>query len=185
MKTIVWVAVLALATGLGAVSTQDSHVPGGGNHYGRRAARAGPHHGRQGQQDQRRLGLAGRSDREGPPVVLHVAPALIRQQSGAPGGFYNKTQGTPFYTPDPSRPAYTENTLNSHAVRLTWQASQKNKFGFFGNLQNECNCKRPVGPPPAAAEAQTAWHYWPAGLFQGTWTMPVTTRLLLQAGGGR
>lgn len=42
-----------------------------------------------------------------------------------PGVFWNKTQGTPFYTPDLERPWIRSQTNNSHSLRLTWQASKK------------------------------------------------------------
>src|SRR5262245_10458723 len=51
-------------------------------------------------------------------------------QEYAPGSFYNKTQGTPFFTPDPSRRGYTDYYAQDHTLRLTWQALSKHKFTF-------------------------------------------------------
>jgi hypothetical protein len=97
------------------------------------------------------------------------------------GSFYNKTQGTPFYTPDLSRPAQRFQWWKSGAVRLTWQATPRNKFAGFGDLQDACNCGSTtgVGIPP---EAITYFHFRPQHLYQTTWTSPVTNRLLLEAG---
>lgn len=97
------------------------------------------------------------------------------------GSFYNKTQGTPFYTPDLSRPAQRFQWYKSGAVRLTWQASQRNKIAAFGDLQDACNCGSTtgIGIPP---EAITYFHFRPQHLYQTTWNSPVTSRLLLEAG---
>ena len=51
------------------------------------------------------------------------------------GIFFNKTQGTPLYTPDLSRPGYRDDELASGALRLTWQATQKDKFNFHAEPQ--------------------------------------------------
>ena len=37
------------------------------------------------------------------------------------GFYWNKTQGTPFYTPDPSRPANRTQWFESKAARVTWR----------------------------------------------------------------
>ncbi len=97
------------------------------------------------------------------------------------GSFYNKTQGSPFYTPDFDRPAHRFQWWKSGAVRLTWQATPRNKFAGFGDLQDACNCGSTtgVGIPP---EAITYFHFRPQHLYQTTWNSPVTNRLLLEAG---
>jgi hypothetical protein len=97
------------------------------------------------------------------------------------GSFYNKTQGSPFYTPDLDRPAQRFQWWKSGAVRLTWQATPRNKFAGFGDLQDACNCGSTtgVGIPP---EAITYFHFRPQHLYQTTWSSPVTNRLLLEAG---
>lgn len=93
--------------------------------------------------------------------------------------FFNKTQGAPIYTPDLERPADRDERYRAHALRLTWQASQKNKIAFFTDLQdNVVNS----GTSANAVETISGWHFWPQGLFQATWSSPVTNRLLLEAG---
>ena len=42
-----------------------------------------------------------------------------------PGNYFNATQNTLFYTPDLSRPAYTDTWNYSYDVRLDWQATHK------------------------------------------------------------
>ena len=54
---------------------------------------------------------------------------------------FNKTQGTPFYTEDASRPGFVEENFRSNAVRLTWQISERNKVNFFGDNQTLCQCR--------------------------------------------
>ena len=62
----------------------------------------------------------------------------------AAGKFFNATQGTPFYTPDPSRPAYQHEWYESKATRVTWRASERNKFNFFADPQRDCHCPQSV-----------------------------------------
>src|SRR2546426_7965455 len=45
-----------------------------------------------------------------------------------PGNDHNKTQDTLFYAPDLSRPAYDLTPAQEGGVRLTYQASGRNKF---------------------------------------------------------
>ena len=57
------------------------------------------------------------------------------------GNFWNKTQGTPFYTPDLSHPADRAQWYESKAARVTWQAAQKHKFNFFADVADDCLCR--------------------------------------------
>ena len=97
------------------------------------------------------------------------------------GIFWNATQGTPFWTPDPNRPADRYQWYESHLGRVTWQASQKNKVNFFVDYQNTCQC-RSSGAIGTAPEVGTAFHFRPNALVQGSWTSPRTSKLLLEAG---
>ena len=97
------------------------------------------------------------------------------------GFYWNKTQGTPFYTPDPTRPANRTQWFESKAARVTWQATQKQKFSFFGDFQDACICRTGtissgVGMAP---EAIRAYHFRPTGFYQASWTAPLTSRLLM------
>jgi hypothetical protein len=97
------------------------------------------------------------------------------------GMFWNKTQGTPFWTPDPSRPADRYQWYESKAIRGTWQATTVNKINFFADVADACICRAlgAVGQPP---ETGNAFHFRPQGLYQATWSAPVTSRLLFEAG---
>ena len=107
-----------------------------------------------------------------------------REGQGA-GKFWNLTQGTMFYTPDPDRPATGSEWYESKAVRITWQASPKNKFNFLVDRQRNCNCHgnvrtTSVNPP----ESTLGYHFDPDALYQATWSSPRTSKLLLEAGAG-
>src|SRR6266850_5597135 len=105
----------------------------------------------------------------------------VRNQ--AAGLYWNKTQGTPFYTPDLSRPAFRDEKYQSHAARITWQVSKRNKLNIFTDIKHDCVCETggagsALGSGATAAqEGQSWWRLWPNGIIQGTWTMPVTSKL--------
>jgi hypothetical protein len=100
--------------------------------------------------------------------------------------FYNLTQHTPFYTPDLSRPGYAKEWYESKALRLTWRASDKNKFNVFVDPQRDCHCPALTASGSLnAPEAFFSYHLHPAGLYQITWNAPATSKLLFEAGVGR
>ena len=96
------------------------------------------------------------------------------------GIYVNATQHTPFYTPDLTRPSVVDQPYRSHSLRLTWQASQKDKFTFYADPEQGHQNFQPDNPPKAP-EAQAVMRYKPL-LFQATWSSPRTNRLLLEAG---
>ena len=96
------------------------------------------------------------------------------------GIFFNRTQGTPFYTPDPDRPGERFEYDRFFAGRMTWQASTRNKVNGFVDIQNVCRCRYEGFEAP---EAVFGLHFWPQGLYQITWSSPLTNKLLLEAGG--
>jgi hypothetical protein len=100
--------------------------------------------------------------------------------------FYNKTQHTPFYTADLSRPAFAKEWYESKAVRVTVRASDKNKFNVFADPQRDCHCPALTASGSLnAPEAFFSYRLKPAGLYQVTWNAPVTNKLLFEAGWGR
>ena len=115
-----------------------------------------------------------------------LAPSTMARASGSrnevAGIYFNKTRGTPFYTPDLDRPAYRKEWLKSVAGRLTWQASQRNKVNLFADTQSY-QVRGWSGVLNEAPEAFTGWQFWPVGLYQATWSSPRSDRLLLDARG--
>ena len=100
-----------------------------------------------------------------------------------PGNFYNKAElnGSLFYEPDRSRPAFSTNRYRDHSLRLTWQATSKDRVATSYSGQDICTC--PVSTSAALApEAQNNAVYNPSYIVVTTWTRPVTSRLLFEAG---
>jgi hypothetical protein len=103
-------------------------------------------------------------------------------QQYAPGNYYNATPHTFVYTPDTSRPAFTDFYQRDHSLRLTWQASAKDKVtGSYSNQKN-CACNYYVQYGVVSPEAVVNYTYFPITLTQATWTRPHTNKLLFEAG---
>jgi hypothetical protein len=99
------------------------------------------------------------------------------------GQFYNTTQGTLFYTPDLTRPMFRLEDFESTVLRLTWQASAKNKINAYGEIQSNW-MHRHTFSGFAAPEAIPIFRFAPQALYQLTWASPLTSKLLLEAGAG-
>lgn len=98
-----------------------------------------------------------------------------------PNAYFNKLQGTLFHEFDVNRPADRFDWYRTHAGRLTWQVTPRNKVSVYGDLQQDCRCTTDF-TGAVAIEAQTGWDNWPAGIVQSTWSAPLTSRLLVEAG---
>ena len=83
------------------------------------------------------------------------------------------------YLPDPTRPATNDATERQGSLRLTWQASVLNKFGFSHENHWRCTCR--ITSPTVSQES--ALHItFPLNSFsQVSWTSPVTNKLLFEA----
>jgi len=95
--------------------------------------------------------------------------------------YFNKTQGTLFYTPDLSRPGYRDDELAAGTFRLTWQATQKDKFNFHVEPQRNYVHR---GEANFAPEAMYWFNFSPLGIYQATWNSVRTNKLLLEASVG-
>jgi hypothetical protein len=106
--------------------------------------------------------------------------------------FYPGQPGTPYanvgYT-DPSlyaggepRPASSFDWYRTHSGRVTTQVGTKNRFNFYADLQKSCRCTTGPFTGANAIESERGWDWFPSGVMQGTWTAPLTSRLLLEAG---
>jgi hypothetical protein len=101
--------------------------------------------------------------------------------------FYNKNAGDPTkwtYEPDTSRPAYGDRNTNWNFtnLRLTWQATSKNKLGFVYDPSKMCDCPRGANATTAPESNENNFVInRPKRYVTGDWTAPVTSRLLLEA----
>ena len=106
------------------------------------------------------------------------------------GMYYNKNAGNPnawTYEPDQSRRAIYDGTWTNVPLRLTWQATPRNKFNIFWDEQRmclECDAGGPAGGSPTVAPEASGgtWDTDFQRFHQITWTSPVTSRLLAEAG---
>ena len=104
------------------------------------------------------------------------------------GIFHNATQDSWTFTPDYDRPGYSDYLQRSQSLRLTWQATPRNKIRMFFDYQNHCDCHRGLDTgsagngTPTAPEAAHFRKYFPNNVPQATWSFPATNRLLVEAG---
>jgi hypothetical protein len=93
------------------------------------------------------------------------------------------------YVADPNNQMYSDRTWENWSGRITWQVTPRNKFGAFWDEQ--ATCRKCTGattgitdPPRVTPEATGVGATKPLRVPQATWTSPVTSRLLLDAGFG-
>jgi hypothetical protein len=107
------------------------------------------------------------------------------------------------YQQDPDLKVRSANAKRVGAARLTWQATQRNKFGFYMDYTKNCTgssvipdggqCRSPgdgwtaagpgIGPGVSTASPESASILDARSkIMQGTWTAPLSSRLLAEAG---
>ena len=83
-------------------------------------------------------------------------------------------------------PTSTQSQSDSHwvdgSLRLTWQATPRNKFGFYYEDQLRCVTCVAGGSATQSPEAASKGASHPNGLDQVTWASPVNNKMLLEAG---
>jgi hypothetical protein len=107
--------------------------------------------------------------------------------------YYNANAGNPnafYYAPIFSQPAYYDRMWENYTPRITYQATQKNKFTFSWDEQPVCRtCSGTAnfsGSPGAttAPDADGHGEFSPQRVQTARWTNPLTSKLLLEAGLG-
>jgi hypothetical protein len=104
----------------------------------------------------------------------------------------NKNAGDPTkwtYVPDLTKQAVGDGTWNQENVRLTWQATPRNKITFFNSIQYSCiNCivggdgtGLGFGASISSPEGTMTNENHPSMMTQVKWESAVNTRLLLEA----
>jgi hypothetical protein len=101
------------------------------------------------------------------------------------GMYVNKNAGNVnawTFEPDYSRQAETEQTYRGGTMRLTWQATPRNKFSGFWDEQYRCAACEGGGTAVQTIEATPRSATSPMRLAQATWKSPVSNRMLAEAG---
>jgi hypothetical protein len=114
--------------------------------------------------------------------------AGLQRQSDmfAAGLFVNRNVNNPnawAYEPDLSQPATNIREHNDGSLRLTLQASPRNKVGMTWIEDTLCWCPQSARLT-SALEAEPARSYPVRRIVQAEWTSPYTNRLLLEVSGG-
>ena len=101
------------------------------------------------------------------------------------GLYWNRNANDPnawTYEPDTSRRVWNEQKQPDSQVRVSWQASPRNKLGFTYYNTSYCFC-------PTDASLTLSWEagqradYPFQRLIAGDWTLPLTNRMLVEANG--
>ena len=126
-----------------------------------------------------------------------VAPRTWGLARGQAGVYFNKTQNvylTPpgaarrvvLWTPWVDRPidklSGRREWYQSILSRVTWQANQNNKINITYDEQRGCNCGS-VSAANSQENYGSQYIFEPNRLLQLTWSSPITSKLLLEAGG--
>jgi hypothetical protein len=98
-----------------------------------------------------------------------------------PNFFRNLTQGTNVYTPDSANPTLPVEVNRSDNIRVTWQASLKNKLTFYIDNQASCNCPNNE-TTLVSPEATSPVARGPIFVYQVTWASPISNKMLFEAG---
>jgi hypothetical protein len=106
------------------------------------------------------------------------------------GMYYNKNAGNPnawTYEPDLTKRAIYDGTWINVPLRLTWQATPRNKLNIFWDEQRmclECDAGGPAGGSPTIAPEASGgtWDTDFQRFHQMTWSSPITNKLLADAG---
>ncbi len=72
------------------------------------------------------------------------------------------------------------NPLPMAGLRITWQASARNKIGFSFDYRDRCQCPN-LASGGTAPEAAINFMFRPQHIALATWSSPVTNKLLLEA----
>lgn len=113
------------------------------------------------------------------------------RQTGAdqtvPGMWVNKNAGNPnLWTVDFDRTqqAHADTLERAGTLRLTWQATPRNKFNIHWSEQYNSSDTNGGGTATQTIEATPRTLYQPSRQPQASWSSPVSGRLLLEAGWG-
>jgi carboxypeptidase family protein len=118
-------------------------------------------------------------------VWFYVSGLYSGSQLDVADMFFNRNANNPnawTYDPDLSRPAFKDTHYQGGDARLTWQISPRHKLGILIADQAGCTCVGVVSAT-VAPEADIRERFPIQRRQLLDWTSPVTSRLLLEAGG--
>jgi hypothetical protein len=123
--------------------------------------------------------------------LWYFAGGTVKGQTRNTANLYeNLNAGNPSawtYAPDLSKPAYSDRTWEGVNLRLTLQATARQKIGFFWDEQAICRkCTGATSVSGSASsttspEADGIGEFFPQRVQQITWSSPMTNRILLDA----
>jgi hypothetical protein len=119
-------------------------------------------------------------------VWFYASARATKSSQYVAGLFYNRNLNDPnswTYDPDPSRPVINTQSTPVVQLRLTWQATPKNKITLMDQEAAPIHRYCPQGTATAAPEGVRCRTYPLMRLLQGDWTAPITSRLLIEVGG--
>jgi hypothetical protein len=103
-------------------------------------------------------------------------------QEYIPRAYVNATPHTFTYTPNLNEQGFTDYPFRDNHLRLTWQATSKNKITLTYFNQDDCQCHYFLESGAYTPEATIDARYKPVYFAQATWSYPATNKLLFQAG---
>ena len=111
-----------------------------------------------------------------------AAARKFQARQAQAGLFYNASPLPYVFTPDLNQPAYETTTDGNISLRLTWQASTKNKISIQHQYATQTFDHYYAGNTTLEPDATLAYDAHPQYFSQASWSSPVTSRLLLEAG---
>lgn len=126
--------------------------------------------------------LQGRANIPGQGVVGPTPTLFYPGQPGTPYANVSYTDSSLYPNGAEPRKAFSFDWYRNHAGRITTQVGTKHRFNVYADLQKSCRCTTGPFTGSNAIESERGWDWFPSGVVQGTWTAPLTSRLLLEAG---
>ena len=115
---------------------------------------------------------------------FYTSYRFTQDDSYVAGMYYNRNENNPNlwnYEADLERPAVLLSKAKEGKARITWQATDKHKFGLTWSEQKDCACPTELSAI-ISPEAGTFRPQPVIRIANVDWTAPLTTRLLLEAG---
>jgi Carboxypeptidase regulatory-like domain len=108
-------------------------------------------------------------------------------KSTVPGMWFNKNAGNPnawVVDFDRDRPAFSDGIDKNGIGRITYQATPRNKFNATWSEQYNGGPNKGGGSATTTPEASGRSLFQPSHIQQASWSSPITSRILVEAGWG-